>query len=119
MEIKNIRIGNIEIRPYFNVNSKIIGKIVCYYPNPTFGKEKEYKWTEDGEFAYKEGVGIKHHKSCFVNPESRYVIAFIEQEKEDEEPDLRTVGSRMFNLEKEDFKDFVSVCKYMYDNFTN
>ena len=115
MEIKNIRIGNIGIRPYFNGNSKIIGKIVCYYPNPTFGKEKEYNWTEDGEFAYKINEGCRMHKSCFVNPESCYVIAFIEDCAD--EPDIRTVGSRMFKLEENDLTDFVSVCKYMYDNF--
>ena len=101
-----LRVGNIE----FRMNREI----VCWYPNPHFGKESEYNWTDDGEFAYKNDIHCRTHKSCFKNKENCYVIAFVEDCCHDEEPDIRSVGSRFLKLSEKDFNSYIEVCRMIY-----
>jgi hypothetical protein len=109
----NIRINNIEFKKYISTKrDKSLYEIVKWYPNIHFGKEEEYKKdgyvdSFGGEFLRKDGHEI--HKSFFINPESCYVIAFIEKGKESWE--LRSVGERVVTLAPEELEDFNEVYK--------
>ena len=113
--MKRIRIGNIEFRE--TAGESKLGEIVCWYTNPYFGKENEYNWSIDGEHGYKEYPNCTVHKSCFVNEESCYVISFVDNCGEDEEPDIRSVGSRFVTLSDEDLSDYIEVCKQMFKQY--
>lgn len=110
-ENNNIRIGNIEFR--YLRSDRRYGEIVCNYPNPYYGKESEYHWTEDGEFAYQDDRHCRTHKSCFKHKESCYTVAFVNRDG-DEEPDIETVGSRFLRLSSEDFRDYHDVLRAVF-----
>lgn len=101
------RIGNIEYR---DKNNK---EIVYWYPNPYYGRENDYNWTDDGQFAYKEDIRCRVHKSCFENNESCYVLAFVRENKDDE-PDIQSVGSRVVRLDENDLRDYIEVVKKIF-----
>ena len=110
-ENNNIRIGNIEFRE--NRTDRRYGEIVCNYPNPCYGRESEYHWTEDGEFAYQEDYHCRTHKSCFKSKESCYTVAFVLR-CGDEEPNIESVGSRFLHLSSENFRDYHAVLRAVF-----
>lgn len=114
---KTVRIGNIEARPTHN--GKYLFEIVCYYPNKYYQKQDEYIECEDrpGLYQSKESDdGGSHwcvHESCFQNPQTCCTIADILNE---EEPDVKCIGIRPWELNDEDKSDFEDVLKYIYEN---
>ena len=109
MEAK--RINNIEIRL---INDR--WEIVKWYPNPHYGREKEFIWDEARQ-SYRDPNYSNWFVSpgCFINPECCYVVADV-QECKDEEPDIRTIGARPFQLSHNDRIDFYKIIKYIYSN---
>lgn len=118
--MEHIRIGSIELRnvSHFSGSGKY-WEIVKNYPNPHYGQEKHFEQIGNTEY-YRKISGeewesrVSYHKSCFKHPESCYTIATIE-ENDDEEPDIKSVGSRPFNLNSRDFEDFLKICKSIYE----
>lgn len=104
--MKPIRINQIEIRkttykehPY---------EFIKWYPNlyyQQWDKMIEDGWREDVESLRKDHCSI--HKSCFINPESCYVIAWMKKDKEGYY--METVGSRLLNLNEEELKTFFDI----------
>ena len=115
--IKKIRIGNIELRPIKeSVSAKYIAEIVKWYPNPHYKHEDDYNWDEEKEWATAKNSNCRIHKSCFANPESCYVLSFIDDFKEGEEPDIIECGSRVITLNNsEDLQDYIKVCELMFN----
>jgi len=114
-----IRIENIECR--------LVRKqyeIVKWFPNMYYGSEARleaegYKRTDynNGEFEYSTGY-LMIHGSCFKNPESCCVIAFIDNDS-DEGLEIRPIGARLLNLSKEERDIFFDVYKYVNDKALN
>jgi hypothetical protein len=106
-----IRINNIEFREYTSTKvNKSFYEIVKWHSNPNYNKEQEYKdngYVHIGGFLKKDFHSIDIN--CFKNPESCYVIAFIE--KGSESWDLRSVGERLVELNQEEQNDFFDVYK--------
>jgi len=116
MQIRDAkRIGNVGARRMADYEYKY--EIVLYYPNPFYGKESEYIQSDKPEFlckpsatgAYIRTTGSYIHKDCFINPESCYVVARISN---DDDPDVRSVGLRPWDLEEQDKKDFEQVIRW-------
>lgn len=63
------------------------------------------EWGENLGFLSKGITNI--HKSCFENPESCYVIAWLK--KDSDGYYLESVGSRILELNEEEFKDFMDI----------
>jgi hypothetical protein len=119
----SLRVGNLEIRNFYNDNGKIkslSGKktsnfshyeIIKLEPNSYFGKESEYEL--NGEFYYDpNNTSVKIHKSCFNSLERCYVLAYwIDINHDEKIPDLKFVGGRPFDLTKEELVDFMSLAK--------
>lgn len=106
--MKRVRIGNIELRCVDG-----IWEIVRWYPNSFYGKENDFIKIDDEQYQYKDSENCYVHKDCFKNPESCYVIAFVEGSEE--EPDLRTVGIRPWQLDEKDEQDFKQILKLNFD----
>lgn len=120
----SLRIGNLKVSNFYGEDGEIkpfttndgnpdfghytISKIQV---NPYFGKESEF--ILNGEFYQKEeGSMSKIHKSCFKNSESSYVLAYwIDINHDERRPDLKFVGSRPFELTKEEMVDFMDLAK--------
>lgn len=106
MKKRNIRKGNIEIRWKEE-------EIVCYYKNSYYGREGEYK--KEGDFYIDPSrPWHKIHESCFKSPEACYQIAKIIPSR-DEEPDIKTVGGRPWRLEGEDWDNWNSLMKELFE----
>jgi len=90
-------------------------EILYVQPNMYYGKEEEliaqgYEWSWGGSFLSKVGHSID--KSCFISPESKYMLACWEDMDHDElSPDLRFVGSRPMELSEEEQEIFMRVAK--------
>jgi hypothetical protein len=85
-----------------------------FEPNPYYGKENEYEL--DGNYYLPKNEAVyglyRIHKSCFVNPETAYVLASWNNMDHDEcTPDLEFTGNRPFELGYEEFKEFWTVAK--------
>ena len=106
--MKRTRIGNIELR----CRNKT-WEIVRWYPNSYYQRENEFIKVDDEHYQYKDNDNCYVHKSCFANPESCYVIAFIEGSED--EHDIRSVGMRPWMLDEEDEKDFKQLLKINFD----
>jgi hypothetical protein len=108
-----IRVNNIEFRKYTSSKTKKpLYEIIKWIPNSCYGKEKEYRKNGyvdsfGGDFLKKGCRSIQ--KSIFKNPESCYVLAFIEKGSESWE--LRSVGERMLDLTHQEWLDFHQVYK--------
>jgi hypothetical protein len=120
----SLRIGNLKVTNFYTEDGMIkpfsnsdndnefshysISKIEL---NPYFGKESEY--ILNGEFYKKDNDSIiRIHKSCFKNSESSYVLAYwIDINHDERRPDLKFVGSRPFELTKEEMVDFMDLAK--------
>lgn len=102
--MKRKRIGDIELRCVDET-----WQIVRWYPNPLYGKEDDFLKIDDEYYQYKGTDNCYVHKFGFKNPENCYVIAFIEGSED--EPDIRSVGMRAFELNEEDEKNFKQLLK--------
>lgn len=102
------RINNIECRKI--KSSHYSHEIVLWYPNQYYGKESDYELTFSGDFYKPNGsVGINISKSCFINPESCHVVAFLIKTREGF--DLKSVGDRILDLSPSNLEDFIKVYK--------
>ena len=105
------RINDIEFKK--NTSSKTkkpLYEIVKWQINKHYGKEQEYRdkgYVDSfGDFYLQKGCS-SIQKSFFTLPETCYVIAFIEKEKDNWE--LKSVGERMLDLTPEEWEDFHKV----------
>jgi hypothetical protein len=118
-----IRINNIECREPRSDSGNY--EMVKWYPNEYYGSEQ--KMIDDGyeKVIYPNGGwGMKKdwhtvNESCFQNPESCYVIAWLKINHREPCIDLETVGSRLLNLTVEDRNDFFEVYRIAEEKLTN
>ena len=54
---------------------------------------------------------MAYDDNCFTNPEVYYTIATIDYS---DEPAIKSVGMRAFDLEEQDEKDFKKLIRYAY-----
>jgi len=107
-----IRVNNIECR----LSSTGRYEFVKWSVNEYYGN-KEKMVNEDGFelFDYGKGQfslrknGRTIHSSCFENPETCYVVAYLEYDKNEGCCDMTTVGPRLLELKKKDIKAFFKV----------
>ena len=102
------RIGNIEYRTVVSLGGHKYVEIVRWVPNSLYGKEDEF---EKSPFGSKTKNGIVYNDICFKNPEVCYTIATIDYA---DEPDIKSVGMRAFDLDEQDEKDFKKLIRYAY-----
>jgi hypothetical protein len=96
-------------------------EIVKYKSNPYYGKENEYEWEGDSALLFlgEPGGYARVHKSCFVRPETMYMLASWKNINDDEcSPDLKFVGSRPFELNEEEQKVFWELAKIGQEHIT-
>lgn len=106
--MKNIRIENIELKKTKYKDSPY--EFVKWYSNPTYGKWDEMVkegWKEDYDSLTKDH--ISYHKSCFQNPESCYVIAWMK--KDNNSWYLEYVENRLLDLSIEERNIFFDIYK--------
>ena len=102
------RIGNIEYRTVVSFNGHKYIEIVRWVPNSLYGKENEF---EKSPFDNKIKDGAVYDDSCFKNPEVCYTIATIDYS---DEPNIKSVGMRAFDLDEQDENDFKKLIRYAY-----
>lgn len=113
-----IRINDIECRA---IKSKHYDyEMVKWYENPYYGKEQEYIDNGYEKVEYPGGWGLRSdhttvNESCFKNPESCYVVAFLIINKGEPDVDMQTVGSRLLELSSEERQTFFEVYKLAND----
>lgn len=102
------RIGNIEYRTVVSSSGHKYVEIIHWVPNSLYGKEDEF---ENSSFDSKTKNGVVYNDNCFKNPEVCYTIATIDYS---DEPDIKSVGMRAFDLDEQDEKDFKKLIRYAY-----
>lgn len=111
------RIGNIELRLTKSLRDKYYYDIVCYYPNGYYNKQDEYEFDEVRRMYYKLDFPYCYiDPDCFKHEESCYSVAHLVQREEDEH-DIKSVGSRPFNLSPREMADYLAVVKYSYEHY--
>lgn len=116
----NIRIGNIECKPTGYPEREY--QIVKWYANPYYGNE-EKMMKEDGysKETYSSGDwGLTKdfhtiNSSCFKNPESCYVVAWLEPNYKEPDVNMCTVGGRLLELEQSELNTFMKVYKIAHE----
>lgn len=112
--IKPYRINNIEFRPTVGIfKQETYYEIVKWCENTFYGKDDEYEKTQFGNLRHKE-YGYFISESCLKNKETCFTLATFENTNE-EEPNLRSVGKRPFELTAKEHNDFISVVHYGFD----
>lgn len=108
------RIGNLALAKThsYGRNQEEYYEIVKYYPNPYYGKESEYVQTDLGNYAHPDYPHCFIDKTCFKNPESCYTIGIFE-ERDDDEPDFRSIGSRIV-VEPSEINDLFMLIQLHY-----
>lgn len=108
-----VRINNIECRQTIYKPREY--EIILWYPNQYYGREEAmiedegYKRVEyDGDWGLSKN-GYTVNSSCFKNPESCYVVAWLEPNYKEPDINLVTVGSRLLELSEEDRATFFRV----------
>ena len=108
-EVKSLkRIGNIEYRAVVSCGGHKYVEIVRWFPNFLYRKEDEF---EKSPFDNKTKNGIMYDDSCFKNPEVCCTIATIDYSNE---PTIKSIGLRAFNLNGQDKEDFKKLFRYTY-----
>lgn len=105
--MENIRFGNVEYQAKDD-------SIVLWYPNEYYNAQKRllkdgYRKLPDGSMS-KDGV-ITIHFSCFEHKFHNYVVADIEWNGAHDEFDVRSIGTRAFDLDMKDFTDLKFVLR--------
>jgi len=104
--MKNIRIENIEIRKTNYKNSPY--EFVKWWPNQHY--QQRDILLKDGWIDNIDCITFNHcsiHNSCFINPETCYVIAWMKKDKEGYY--METVGSRLLEISEEELKLFFDI----------
>jgi hypothetical protein len=99
MKLNRLRIGNVELRRTKYKDTPY--EFVKWYPNTYYKQEEKMLsegYTDTGHSLRKGNVSVSY--SCFENPESCYVVAWLEKDKEGFY--LQTVGDRLLDLPKEE-----------------
>ena len=107
-----IRVNNIECR----LSRTGRYEFVKWSVNEYYGNEEKMV-NEDGFERLDFGLGAfalrkngrTIHSSCFENPETCYVVAYLEYDKSEGCCDMTTVGPRLLELKKKDIKAFFKV----------
>ena len=100
-----IRINQIECR-----FSQGRYEIVCWQPNSYYNKQEEYLnkgWMLSNGFYRKNTTSIS--EQCFVNPETCYTVATLHYDDDEGCCDMRTIGPRLLQLDRESREDFFAV----------
>jgi hypothetical protein len=96
-----MRLHNLELRAS-NIGSTL--EIVKWEPNPYF--ENQAGLRKDGEYWVDDKRRLNIHESCFVNQETCYVIAFIENEA------VRFIDNRAVDLASaQEMRDLLTLLK--------
>ena len=106
--MRNIRIENIELRTTSYKNNPY--EFVKWFPNNYY--EQREIMLKNGWIEGMDGIHKNHchiHNSCFVNPETCYVIAWMK--KDNDGWDMETVGSRLLDLSIEERNVFFDIYK--------
>lgn len=114
--IKSLRVGNLMFRKaaYLGREPEFpVWHIDLFYPNPQYGKEKEYVKRDDFYVKPGDPYSIRYHQDCFKHKESCYSIASFERDEEGYY-ELKFIGDRPLNLNKDELKDFWKLVKYGY-----
>jgi hypothetical protein len=90
-------------------------EIIKWFPNEYYNAEQ--KLIEEGYEKVEFGNGDWNLKkdyhsinsSCFKNPESCYVIAWLKYDEDEYCTELESVGDRILNLDKKERDDFFTV----------
>lgn len=115
MENVNYRIGDIEFRSTRSWNGSFYYEVVMYYPNGYYGHEDDYVFDEMRQmYHYKDNEFCFIDPSCFKHEESCYTLARFEKNSDDEY-DIRSIGSRPFEISPKDITDYVACVKYGFN----
>ena len=113
--MKKVRINNIECRKYKSTKTdETHYEIVKWYKNKYYNKRDEMLSKEWEETI--EGWGITNgsytiDNTCFKNKESCYTVASLYLNFKEPDVNLKSVGSRLLDLNKEEINDFFEVYK--------
>jgi hypothetical protein len=111
----NIRINDIECRQTTYKPKEY--EFVKWEKNMYYGTEKELLDEGYERIEYDSGgwaMTRSNHtidSSCFKNPETCYVIAWLEPNRREPDVNLLSVGSRLLDLSEEDMDAFFRVYK--------
>lgn len=116
------RQGNIELRltHTYGKESKIYYEIIKWYPNEYFGHEDDYIWDDSVQMYKRANIDYPYyiHPNCFKKPETCYSIAtLVPHHKFEDEHDIKSVGSRVVNLNEQDLKDYLDVVRYSFEHY--
>ena len=120
--MKNIKIGNIEYKEV-KYGKDRYEEIVKWYPNEYYNSQESMKkdgWIfDDDGSAHKDSFTVDG--SMFKNEFNQYVIAYVEWNRAHDEFDIKSVGTRAFELDKENEKDFKTVLRLIKEtnNYEN
>lgn len=117
-----MRKKNLEIRKTKSLRDEYYTEIVKWYPNIYYGNKHHYREVEPGMYKKINGepweTYCSVHESCFENPECCYTLATIDN-RDDEEPNIVSVGSRPFDLNEEERCIFYELVKGFYEDYRN
>jgi hypothetical protein len=89
--------------------------IIKYHPNRYYGMLEQYLkdgWKDIGTHLYTSKPNhCSISKTCFLNKETNYVIAFLRYDPKEQCTRLETVGDRLLYIEEDEKKDFFEVYK--------
>jgi hypothetical protein len=116
----NVRIGNIECRQTIYKEREY--EIIKWWVNDYYGNE-EKMIKEDGyvKEEYDNGDwGLRkdfHHinSSCFKNPETCYVIAWLKPNRKEPDVSMETVGNRILELDQKELSTFMRVYRIAHE----
>ncbi len=116
----NVRIGNIECRQTIYKEREY--EIIKWQVNQYYGNE-EKMINEDGYTKVKYdngdwGLNKDFHtinSSCFKNPETCYVIAWLKPNRKEPDVNMEVVGNRMLELEQSELSTFMRVYRIAHE----
>ena len=114
--IKSKRIGNLMFRKatYLGEEPEFPSWHIDFlYPNPRYGKEKDYIKKGDYYISKDTACPIHYHKNCFKYKESCYSIASFIRNKEGYY-EIQFIADRPLELAENNIKDFWELIKYGY-----
>lgn len=117
MKIKRRRVGNIEVRPTKFESEPY--EIICWQRNAQYYDKDQYELVPGSTTSYRRKDGTGHctwDVSCFQNPESCYVVAIV-MDCKNEEPDIRSIGKRPWDLSEADRADFDEIIRAIYNDY--
>lgn len=111
-----MRLGNIELRSNIDLtNGGEYIEIIKWEKNPYYKKPKDESTDFDNPKDHlkvtKIGTNTYLSVGCTKNPETSYTVATIDIK---EEPDIRSIGMRAFELNEEDDNNFRSLIPLAY-----